>query len=340
MINQSGRYVLMGELGSGGMGAVYRAEDRTQKRIVAFKQLRSVSAGPKRRMFEALFEREYHTLVRLKHPRIIEVYDYGLTEQGPYYTMELLDGKDLQQLAPLPFRAACQHLRDVASSLALLHAHRFVHRDVSARNVRLTADGRAKLIDFGALATFGTAAEVVGTPPCMPPEVLRRLPLDQRVDLYALGAIGYWALTGRYPYTALFVHDLPSAWQRTPPLPSQLVASVPPALDALIMSLLSLDPMGRPPSAAAVIDQLTSIADLEPEAHEQAAESYLSSGKLVGREIVPGPRVAQGATRSWFAGDCGLWSALTHCADQRRWGLVAAPFSSEPDRSGEVNLRG
>ena len=164
-------------------------------------------------MFEALFEREYHTLVRLKHPRIIEVYDYGLTDQGPYYTMELLDGQDLQQLAPLPYREACRHLRDVASSLALLHAHRLVHRDVSPRNVRLTADGRAKLIDFGALATFGIAEDVVGTPPSMAPEVLRRLPLDQRTDLFALGAIGYWALTGRHAFPARTVQDLPSVWQ-------------------------------------------------------------------------------------------------------------------------------
>src|SRR5262249_2552198 len=155
-------------------------------RIVAFKQLSSALLGKKRRTIEALFEREYHTLVRLKHPRIIEVYDYGLTDAGPYYTMELLDGQDLQQLAPLPYKDVCRHLRDVASSLALIHAHRLLHRDVSPRNVRLTQDGRAKLIDFGALTAFGPATEVVGTPLCMAPEILRRMTLDQRTDLYAL----------------------------------------------------------------------------------------------------------------------------------------------------------
>ena len=283
MNGQAGRYRILDELGVGGMGAVYRAQDRAAGRIVAFKQLKSIAAGAKRRTIEALFEREYHTLVRLKHPRIIDVYDYGLTESGPYYTMELLDGKDLQQLAPLPFAEACSHLRDVASSLALLHAHRLVHRDVSPRNVRLTVDGRAKLIDFGALATFGAAAEIVGTPPCMAPEVLLRLPIDQRTDLFALGAIGYWALTGRHAYPARRAQELPGAWEHTPAPPSAFAADVPPALDALIMSLLSADPMARPASAAAVIDQLTAIAALEPEEHEQAAASYLSSGKLVGR---------------------------------------------------------
>ena len=117
------------------MGVVHRAEDRVSKRMVAFKQLRSKGTRASRRTVEALFEREFHALVRLKHARIVEVFDYGFTDQGPYYTMELLDGQDLQQIAPLPYREACRHLRDIASSLALIHAHRMVHRDVGPRNV-------------------------------------------------------------------------------------------------------------------------------------------------------------------------------------------------------------
>ncbi|RPI64825.1 MAG: hypothetical protein EHM50_00170, partial [Lysobacterales bacterium] len=190
----------------------------------------------------------------------------------------------LQQTAPLPYREACRHLRDIASSLALIHAHRMVHRDISPRNVRLTSAGRAKLIDFGALATFGIADEVVGTPACMAPEALRRLALDQRTDLFALGATGYWALTGRHAFPARRAQDLPSVWQHTPLLPSQIAEGVPPALDALIMSMLSTEPLERPANAAAVIDQLTAIAGLDPEEHDQAAESYLSSGRMVGRE--------------------------------------------------------
>ena len=102
MTLKNDRYVLLGELGSGGMGVVHRAEDRVSKRMVAFKQLRSKGTRASRRTVEALFEREFHALVRLKHARIVEVFDYGFTDQGPYYTMELLDGQDLQQIAPLP----------------------------------------------------------------------------------------------------------------------------------------------------------------------------------------------------------------------------------------------
>jgi serine/threonine protein kinase len=281
-----GRYVLGEQLGSGGMGAVHRARDSATGREVAFKQLHASLLGERRGKFEALFEREYHTLVRLKHPRIIEVYEYGLAEDGPYYTMELLEGQDLHQLAPLPYREVCRHLRDVASSLALMHAHRLVHRDVSPRNVRLSRDGRAKLIDFGALGTFGSGGDVIGTPMCMAPEVVRRMPIDQRTDLFALGAVGYWALTGQHAYPARRVRDLIQVWKRPPRAPSELApaAGIPRALDALILALLQLDPLSRPVSGAAVIDQLTAIGELEPEEHEQAAESYLLSGRMVGRD--------------------------------------------------------
>ena len=278
-----GRYAVLDKLGAGGMGTVHRARDESTGRLVAFKQLISSMAGGRRRTVETLFEREYHTLVRLKHPRIIEVYDYGVSDAGPYYTMELLDGRDLQQLGVLPFREACRHLRDVASSLALIHAHRLVHRDVSSRNIRLTNDGRAKLIDFGALASFGIAEDIVGTPHCMAPEIVHKMPLDQRTDLFALGAVAYRALTGRHAYPARHIAELFAVWE-TPPVPPSVFASdLPSELEALVMSLLSLDPLGRPPTAAAVIDQLSAIGGLDPEEHEHAAESYLSSSRMVGR---------------------------------------------------------
>lgn len=282
---------MLRELGSGGQAAVYLAREELTGRMVALKQLRLRQGSRKRARLEALFEREYHTLVRLKHPCIIEVYDYGLTSDGPYYTMELLEGQDLKQLAPLPYRQACAVLRDVASSLALIHAHRLVHRDVSTRNVCLAQNGRAKLIDFGALASFGVAPDIIGTPSFMAPEVFGRAPLDQRTDLFALGAVGYWALCGQPAYSAQNIHDLPELWRHTPTPPTQLVPGLPPAFETLILSLLNLDPLARPMSAADVIDQLTAIGGLPPEELEQATQSYLLSSRMVGRE----------KERNWFA---------------------------------------
>jgi serine/threonine protein kinase len=165
----AGRYVLGDLLGKGGMGSVYRAADESSGGEVALKLLARTDENPR---MAALFEREYHTLAGLRHPSIIEVHDYGVSEHGAYYTMELLDGRDLRDLAPLPYKDACRHLRDVASSLALLHSRRLIHRDLSPRNVRLTKGGRGKLIDFGALSTFGLAKEIVGTPLCVAPEAM------------------------------------------------------------------------------------------------------------------------------------------------------------------------
>lgn len=280
----AGRYVLQEKLGEGGMGVVYRAEDQSTQRTVALKQLLLGEFGSQRRMIEVLFEREYHTLARLKHPSIIDVYDYGIEDTGPYYTMELLSGNDLRDLAPMPYIDLCRHLRDVASALALLHAHRLVHRDLSPRNVRLSDDGRAKLLDFGALTSFGRPESIVGTPPFVAPELLHRLPVDQRADLFALGALAYWGLTGKHAFPAKRLADLSALWSSPPPRPSSLREEVPQPLDDLVMSLLSIDPLGRPAAAAEVIDRLSAIAGLPAVGLEQSAEGYLLSGKLVGRQ--------------------------------------------------------
>jgi serine/threonine protein kinase len=190
--------------------------------------------------------------------------------------MELLDGSDLRELAPIGYRRACRYIRDVASSLGLLHARRLLHRDLSPRNVRVTSDERCKLIDFGGLRGFGIPHLVVGTPPCVPPEALHHAQLDQRSDLYALGALAYFLLTGRHAYPAREMAVLPDAWRMHPRPPSVVVAAlgredlaaVPSDLDELVMGLLTLNPLGRPATAAEVIDRLTLIGGLDRESDE------------------------------------------------------------------------
>jgi tetratricopeptide (TPR) repeat protein len=285
----AGRYVVEAELGTGGMGVVSRVRDESTAQTLALKQIHA-NAG---RAESALFQREYHTLVLLKHPRIVAVHDYGIDGGRPYYTMELLDGDDLRALAPLDYHTACRHLRDVASALALLAAHRLVHRDLTARNVRVTSDGRCKLIDFGALSPFGTATTVVGTPPYVPPESLRGLPMDQHADLFALGALAYFLLTRTHAFPARHLSELSSMWSRRPERPSAVVARlidggapltpVPAALDDLVLSLLSTDRAARPQSPAEAIERLTRAGQLLPEPRALAAESFLLSAALVGR---------------------------------------------------------
>ena len=279
----AGRYCVQATLGSGGMAHVYRVFDERTKQEVALKQLRleQVRARP---AIEAMFEREYLTLRQLAHPNIIQVYDYGRDESGAYYTMELLGGEDLHAIAPLPFEQACAVVRDVGLSLAILHSRRLLHRDVSPRNVRLDGNQRAKLLDFGAMATMGVARHIIGTPPCIPPEAVDRQALDARADLYALGALAYWTLTGRYAYASPTVMGLRDAWRSRPHPPSVFAPDVPKALDQLVMSLLSLDAMARPVSAGEVIERLTAIAALEPVDTTEMAQAYLQTPTMVGRD--------------------------------------------------------
>src|ERR1700742_3054853 len=125
----AGRYELRNEIARGGMGVVLHAYDRLAQREVAYKRLQAREGAVHARI-ASLFEREYNTLARLAHPNIVQVYEYGIDAQGPYYTMELLSGGDLLGAAPMPLRDACSALRDVASALALVHARRLIHRDI------------------------------------------------------------------------------------------------------------------------------------------------------------------------------------------------------------------
>lgn len=284
----AGRYRVQRQLGEGGMASVWAVVDETSGRSLALKRL---SNGAKPRHV-ALFEREYHILASLHHPCIVEAYDYGQEAAERFYTMELLDGSDVFPRAPMPWAEACRVLRDVASALTLLHSRRLIHRDLSARNVWLAVDGRVKLIDFGTMATFGKPSDIAGTPPFIAPETLRGRDLDQRTDLYSIGALGYFLLTGRQAFHARALAELEPLWKERARPASKRVAElqrpdlpeVPEALDALIDALLSEDPLARPTTAVDVIDRLTMIASLEPDEHGSPIDSYLGSPAFVGRK--------------------------------------------------------
>lgn len=335
----AGRYRVEGSIGRGAAGEIFEVTDTASGERFALKWLRREAAADRTHVMR--FEREYHTLRGLSHPRIIRVHDYG-NDGAPYYTMELVDGSDLRDLGPLPYREACRYLRDIASSLALLHTRGLLHRDVSPRNARVGRDGCCKLLDFGALSPFGTARQLVGTPPCVPPEALRRMPLDQRVDLYALGAVAYCALTGRHAYPSRRFSHLETAWKIAPPPPSSLARGIPAALDELVLELLSLDPLERPGSAAAVIDRLTAIADLPRENDTTVAAAYLTRPSLVGRsrelEVLRSSvaKAIEGESSALFVeGGPGLGKSRLLAeleVDARQRGAIAARIDAEIHR--------
>ena len=201
------RYRLLDWLGTGGMSVVWRAHDDVLDRAVAVKVLSShVAASP------GLLDRirtEARSAARLRHPNVVEVYDYGETaDRLPYVVMELVDGRSLAEVlrrGPLPWRAAVTIGAQVAAALAAAHARGIVHRDVKPSNVMVAAGG-VKLVDFGISATAGEAdgigGQVYGTPAYLAPERIAGGVVRPATDVYALGLLLYLALAGRLPWSA------------------------------------------------------------------------------------------------------------------------------------------
>jgi tetratricopeptide (TPR) repeat protein len=268
------------------MGSVYSAFDEALGTAVALKVLKASADAAHAQGGRGVefFEREFHTLAHLAHPRVVRAYDYGVSGSEPYYTMELLDGGDLRELSPLPWQEVCTVGYEICSALSLLHSRGLVHRDLTPRNVRKTQSGQAKLIDFGLLSPMGTTTLLAGTPPFVAPELVRTMSLDGRSDLFSLGATLYYALTKRQPYPARAFEHLPDAWRGSPPRPSTLVDGVPAPLDDLLLGLLRLDPGSRPKSAAEVMERFLPLLAAPPHDELRAARAYLVTPKLVGRD--------------------------------------------------------
>jgi hypothetical protein len=280
----AGRYQLRGLLGSGGNATVHEVFDSVRGATLAMKRL-SIDAA-RGRTSALLFRREYRTLRELSHPAIVRVYDYGVYLGAPYYTMDLAPGVDVRSLAPMHWREACRVLRDVVSALSLVHSRRLVHRDVSIGNVRRTDAGGAKLLDFGSLCPMGVASEVVGTPPFVPPESLNGRPLDARSDLFSVGALAYFLLTGRHAYPAARFAELKGVWGSPLHPPSTFVEGIPEALDSLVVSLLGLSPQTRPGAASEVFDRISAAAGLDGDEVATVALGYLATPTLVGRDEI------------------------------------------------------
>ncbi len=278
------RYQVDRVLGRGGMAVVYMVYDLSTTQYVALKRMNDRNDAIKQKKVVKLFEREFHTLAHLSHPRVVEVYDYGIDNTLPYYTMELLDGGDLTNLSPVDWRKACSFILDICSALSLLHSRRMVHRDLSPRNIRCSEDGLAKLIDFGAMIPMGPCKQVVGTVSFIAPEVVNLQSIDARTDLYSLGATFYYTLTGRNAYQARDFVQLRNRWRKRPPAPSEIVKDIPKELDNLVMSMIHLDPAIRPPNAAEVMERVSAITDTRIDEQLKVSQAYLSTPTLVGRE--------------------------------------------------------
>jgi serine/threonine protein kinase len=296
-----GAYRLDAKIGEGGMGIVYKATHALLQRPAAIKLLPAERSGERDRR---RFEREVQLTSRLSHPNTISIYDYGRTKTGEfYYAMEYVDGYDLQTLVERegpqdPARVA-HVLAQLAGALSEAHRVGLIHRDIKPANVMLCersgVSDVVKVLDFGLIkeidgAGRGVDTEVdsgrlVGTPLYMSPEALTDpSSVDARTDLYAVGALGYFLLTGVPPFSGRTVLEVCSHHLRSTPVsPSvRLGAAIPSELEALILSCLAKAPEDRPASAAALESALLRFAaDYAREAERASLErNSLIIGRL------------------------------------------------------------
>jgi len=284
-----GQYTLEQKLGEGGMGMVYRASHAMMRRPTAVKLLPLEKTGE---ASLARFEREVQQTARLTHPNTITIYDYGRTPDGVfYYAMELLDGASLEAVVerdgPQPPGRVVRVMEMVAGGLAEAHKLGIIHRDIKPANIFLCRQGGefdiAKVLDFGLVkvvegpqdANLTHDGVVTGTPQYLAPEALTNPDtIDGRSDLYALGAVGYFLLTGEQVFTGNIV-EICGHHMHTEPIPpsERLGRELPFELEAVVMQCLAKKPDDRPQSAGEIRARLAASLDV-PRWRQADAEAW------------------------------------------------------------------
>ena len=293
-----GSYQLEERLGEGGMGEVWRAKHRLLARTAAVKLIRpaivgNTSAGVSEQARQR-FEREAQAIARLRSPHTVDLFDFGVADDGAfYYAMELLEGLDahalVRRFGPVPAERAVYVLRQVCHSLSEAESCGLVHRDIKPSNIFLCRYGEdldfVKVLDFGIVKSSHDAADVQtaltgenviqGTPAFMAPEqALGHTHIDGRADIYSLGCVAYWLLTGQLVFTAESATGILMQHIQTPPPPpsSRTELIVPPPLDRVVLACLAKDPAARPQTAKELSRLLAEIDAANPWTEERCRE--------------------------------------------------------------------
>jgi serine/threonine-protein kinase len=294
------RYRIVGLLGVGGMGEVYRADDLKLGQPVALKFLPQAVERNQARLER--FLNEVRTALKVSHPNVCRVHDIGEIEGQHYLSMEYVDGEDLasllRRIGRLPEDKAVQLSRQICAGLMAAHEQGILHRDLKPANVMIDGRGRAKITDFGlaSLAEGIEGAEArVGTPAYMAPEQLAGREVTVQSDIYALGLVLYELFTGKMAYKAKTPEEIAKLQiESTPTSPSSHVSGLDPAVERVILRCLESRPEERPASVMAVAAAL-------PGGDPLAAA--LAAGETPSPEMVAaaGPR---GGLKLWQAGTC------------------------------------
>jgi len=252
-----GRYQIIGLLGKGGMGEVYRANDLTLDQPVALKFLpasMSRDAG-----MLARFHNEVRIARQVSHPNVCRVYDLGELDGQPYLSMEYIDGEDLgsllHRIGRLPSDKALEFARRICAGLAAAHDKGVLHRDLKPSNIMIDSQGRVFITDFGLAAVTGELREAQareGTPAYMAPEQLAGTEVTIRSDIYSLGLVLYEMFAGKRPFEAGTLAEMIRLQQESSPALTTVVKDVDPVVERVIQRCLAADPRQRPATALAV----------------------------------------------------------------------------------------
>ena len=257
-MDRLGRYEILEELGRGAMGKVYRARDPKIGRVVAIKTVRAFGARPgEDEQYRQRFFREAQAAGNLSHPGIVTIYDVGEEEttQIPYIVMEYVAGRTLESWLTDDSRQRSSLdtnidlVRQLAEALDYAHAQNIVHRDIKPANIIVTLEGRAKITDFGVArltqSEFTVEGQLIGTPAYMSPEQLKGEPVDGRSDLFSLGVILYWLLTGEKPFVGDATTVIVKILYGDPTPVSHLNSSLGSEYDCVVSRALARDPTAR-----------------------------------------------------------------------------------------------
>lgn len=294
-----GRYRLLGELGRGAMGVVYRAEDPMLSRTVAIKTINMVADAEERAEYEKRFYQEAKAAGGLSHPNVVTIYDIGHAGDVVYMAMEYVEGTELRELLQggrLDAAAAVDIAAQVAEGLAYAHVRGIVHRDVKPANIMVSRDGPAKIMDFGIARMRASDVKtqtgmLLGSPKYMAPEQLLGGPVDPRCDIFSLGVVLYEALTGAPPFAGADLSQIMyQIVHAVPPPPSAVNSRVPPMLDLIVAKALAKDPAARYQDARALAADLRACrAQVAARAAAADADDTLT---------LPPPRAAQQSTEA------------------------------------------
>ena len=295
-----GRYKILGVIGRGAMGVVYKAVDPAIDRVVAIKTIDLSLNLEEREEFEARFQQEAKAAGRFNHPNVVTIYDVGRTEEVSYMAMEFLNGRELKEYLASGQRpgveVTVELMLQVANGLAYAHEHGVVHRDIKPSNIMVInlPDGvLAKITDFGIARLPGSAVKtltgvVMGSPKYMSPEQVVGKGTDHRSDIFSLGVVMYETLTGAAPFDGPNMNAIMFATcNANPRPPSALVPSIPPMLDLIVAKAL----------AKSLDDRYQTMAELASDLRDLNRQLLGATGKRPAL-FMPAPAAPAAAART------------------------------------------